>query len=81
MTIAEQLYKKLRALSETSQLEALHYIDFLVEKQDKAGREGKSKKAQDWMKMMSQTQHAYSDIDPLVWQKEQRTDKSLPYRD
>lgn len=82
MTVAEQLYQKIQNLPEAIQLEALHYVDFLAQRQHRQPTiVDKRQKAQAWLKMMSQTPHAYRDIDPLVWQKEQRTDRPLPQRD
>jgi hypothetical protein len=60
MTMAEEISTRVRSLPEHLQREALHYVEYLVQRQD-AAREGR-----EWTEACATHLHAaYSDLDAV----------------
>lgn len=85
MTVAEQLYLEIQGLPESMQVEALRYVESL--KQTLANKTKSIQNEtpqQTLLNIMLDSQKqgtAFDDMDVLAWQKQQRQDKPLAYRD
>lgn len=86
-TISEQLYQQAQLLPESVQLEVLHYLQFLSEKavvsqqMDEIEQNERSERLYQIMSEASKRGTVFENIDVLAWQKEQRKDRPLPFRE
>ena len=96
MNVAERLYETAKQLPESIQIETLHYLEYLGKdylstsqtpvnvdsKGDKSVLvDDNQKKLFSIMQKIANQDTAFSDVDVLAWQKEQRQDNPLPNRD
>lgn len=88
-----QLYADIEKLPKNLQTEVEHFVGYLLEKSEKnmagfdfkmeesANQDIKSQKILALMKQMASYPNSFTDIDGVEWQKEQRQDRPLPFRD
>ena len=96
MNVAERLYETAKQLPESIQIETLHYLEYLgkdylstpqttknvVSHADKSDfDDDNQRKLFSIMQKIANQDTAFSDVDVLAWQKEQRQDNPLPNRD
>lgn len=87
MTVSEQLYQQAQQLPENMQLEVLHYLQFLREKTarteqiDEIEPNERSERLYRIMSEAAKRGTVFENMDVLAWQKEQRKDRPLPFRE
>lgn len=85
MTVAEQLYQEIQSLPESMQLETLRYVASLKQTLYAQANDVQNVPSHQTLLniMLDSQKHgsAFDGIDVLAWQKQQREDKQLAFRD
>lgn len=88
-----QLYADIEKLPKNLQIEVEHFVGYLLEKSKKnlagfdfnteevAHQQAKSQKILDLMQAIASRPNSFTGVDGVEWQREQRQDRSLPFRD
>lgn len=90
MTIAEQIYQEFKTLPENMQAEVLDYVKYLKYKSNRLAQQAEidvsqlSEEQRKLYEIMTETANrgtAFAGVDVLAWQKAQRQDKTLAFRE